>query len=879
MEDTVFPNDAVGALNWRYGTEIPVNRSTTCSPCPQNTYQDEYRAEECKPCVWLLFPQPAGATSCQTFSSMSSMAWFIIVGLLPCWVTFHAIRTHVLHRNREHRTGDVAKRVREALMDVEHDDLVEAGTIADGHCAVARRVRRLRTISRLTIFTAIIQIMPWVPSIFDIRQFAPYARVRTGETRRDRARPLLPSQLRIAARRIRYIYHFNLLLVLWACVPMWQLPSAVTAPILSCESAMLYNLFTATAHWGGGWLLDSEGEVQFNAAALLAVWINSVQTIVGTIELILIELAIHTIDPGLATAGRSHSAARWLRRFGSWLWERCGGGGGGGGGDGGSGAEGGEGGRDGEGGEGGEGGVGGEGGGGGRDGAERASEGSAVPPSRGDAEQGEERASWFRRELAVVVAATRTTVVAAALLWPLVYVQLYYRGSTVGHPNEFTPIYVQIEGRAMADGYMPIVMTVCLSLQGLASAGYIAIIGVLCFRTPDKLGLGLLGLVARSQEETDTGYHKFAGTAQSLIFGAPTDAARGIFELIGWDENEVRARMSRGVQAIVDEIAEHGSETDAECLDYVLYRVAGTSEIQFQNGWTRDQASSHRGKTLREFCRHRRATGARLAEAQVVAQRLYTTAAFHSINNPLRTLARHPVTKEVLVPPRLVEPHPLPCTVAFLYDGLKRMRAVAEMEGDDEQEGSTAVAQPPDPRALRVTGPLRRAVELPRRLASVRGNKRPTQKGDEGGHEAALEDSVSSGIHLEARLCNLLGVGSRESIEMPTGKVLWRGIKGVRAGSAFLRKGGTELAPMSTTLDLRVAVRYARGVPHALLFMLRVDSFMQEGADLTFLSAFPQEREFLYPPLTYLSPSGRRHKLTHDGTRYTIVELTPHYPS
>ena len=45
MEDTVFPNDAVGALNWRYGTEIPVNRSTTCSPCPQNTYQDEYRAE------------------------------------------------------------------------------------------------------------------------------------------------------------------------------------------------------------------------------------------------------------------------------------------------------------------------------------------------------------------------------------------------------------------------------------------------------------------------------------------------------------------------------------------------------------------------------------------------------------------------------------------------------------------------------------------------------------------------------------------------------------------------------------------------------------------------------------------------------------------
>ena len=55
---------------------------------------------------------------------------------------------------------------------------------------------------------------------------------------------------------------------------------------------------------------------------------------------------------------------------------------------------------------------------------------------------------------------------------------------------------------------------------------------------------------------------------------------------------------------------------------------------------------------------------------------------------------------------------------------------------------------------------------------------------------------------------------------MQARRVLWRGIKGVKAPEEFLRKGGTELALMSSTCDLRVAARYARGVPDAMLFML-----------------------------------------------------------
>ena len=52
---------------------------------------------------------------------------------------------------------------------------------------------------------------------------------------------------------------------------------------------------------------------------------------------------------------------------------------------------------------------------------------------------------------------------------------------------------------------------------------------------------------------------------------------------------------------------------------------------------------------------------------------------------------------------------------------------------------------------------------------------------------------------------------------------LWRGMKMLDVGDEFLanRTGGTEVAPMSTTTDLTVAIRYGLG-PESLLFMLKV---------------------------------------------------------
>jgi hypothetical protein len=109
--------------------------------------------------------------------------------------------------------------------------------------------------------------------------------------------------------------------------------------------------------------------------------------------------------------------------------------------------------------------------------------------------------------------------------------------------------------------------------------------------------------------------------------------------------------------------------------------------------------------------------------------------------------------------------------------------------------------------------------------------------------------------------------------------VLWRGMRSMRATEAFLRQGGTELAFMSTTTDLRVAVRYALS-QDSLLLRIVAPSFMSLGADLRWLSAFPGEAEVLFPPLTFLKPTGRtdRVEAADSGGRsvtFTVIEVAP----
>ena len=96
-----------------------------------------------------------------------------------------------------------------------------------------------------------------------------------------------------------------------------------------------------------------------------------------------------------------------------------------------------------------------------------------------------------------------------------------------------------------------------------------------------------------------------------------------------------------------------------------------------------------------------------------------------------------------------------------------------------------------------------------------------------------------------------------ESRGMATaGVVMYRGMRNMELPESFVTQGGTEHAPMSTTTQLSVAVRYALS-RRSLLFRVTAPSFMQAGADLSFVSAFSAEQEMLYPPGTYLRPTGQ----------------------
>jgi hypothetical protein len=110
--------------------------------------------------------------------------------------------------------------------------------------------------------------------------------------------------------------------------------------------------------------------------------------------------------------------------------------------------------------------------------------------------------------------------------------------------------------------------------------------------------------------------------------------------------------------------------------------------------------------------------------------------------------------------------------------------------------------------------------------------------------------------------------------------VVWRGMRSRRVAEGFMRRGGTELGFMSTTTDLAVAVRYSLS-RHSLLLRIVASSFMSLGADLRWVSAFPGEAEVLFPPLTYLQPTGRTDRVDavdRDGSpvSFTVIEVTPY---
>ena len=81
-------------------------------------------------------------------------------------------------------------------------------------------------------------------------------------------------------------------------------------------------------------------------------------------------------------------------------------------------------------------------------------------------------------------------------------------------------------------------------------------------------------------------------------------------------------------------------------------------------------------------------------------------------------------------------------------------------------------------------------------------------------------------------------------------RTLWRGMKSLKVADGFMQelKGGTEMAFLSTSTDLTVAVKYSLACKQAILFKMIVPNFISAGADLQWLSAFPSKFQLSRPP-------------------------------
>ena len=120
--------------------------------------------------------------------------------------------------------------------------------------------------------------------------------------------------------------------------------------------------------------------------------------------------------------------------------------------------------------------------------------------------------------------------------------------------------------------------------------------------------------------------------------------------------------------------------------------------------------------------------------------------------------------------------------------------------------------------------------------------------------------------------------GNKKSSDAHKRMNLFRGMKDLKIFDEFMEEGGTEFAPMSTTADPKVALEYSQGgnAKRAMLLWLRTNNFMDRGVELTWISAFPHEQEFLYPPLTYLKPLKKEPVLCKIGdTTYQVIEVSP----
>ena len=81
------------------------------------------------------------------------------------------------------------------------------------------------------------------------------------------------------------------------------------------------------------------------------------------------------------------------------------------------------------------------------------------------------------------------------------------------------------------------------------------------------------------------------------------------------------------------------------------------------------------------------------------------------------------------------------------------------------------------------------------------------------------------------------------------------------------------LGSTATSDDVQVALNYSKEHKNRVIFKIVTHGFMEQGAPIRWLSAFPGESEYLYPPLTYLKPTGVEETFDIEGVHITALEV------
>lgn len=110
---------------------------------------------------------------------------------------------------------------------------------------------------------------------------------------------------------------------------------------------------------------------------------------------------------------------------------------------------------------------------------------------------------------------------------------------------------------------------------------------------------------------------------------------------------------------------------------------------------------------------------------------------------------------------------------------------------------------------------------------------------------------------------HVLSSGIIKSSKLSKAETVYRGVSGGRLPKQFWvadelgTKGGVEFAFMSTTSNRDVAFQYASSGGAGMIFEIQM-GMIDKGADLSWISQYPSERELCFPPLTGMEVVGSR---------------------